>query len=101
MKLVGAVDSNALARYASTWVRWRKISAILDQAGPVRVFRHADGTIKDVQPNALVSVERGLSEQLTKLEAAFGMNPAARSRINVAPPAESDELADFIRRGRQ
>ena len=85
MGLVGAVDSNALARYASTWVRWRQSAALLEKAGEVVIYKDENGKPKSVQPSAFASIVRGLSEELSRMEAAFGMTPSSRSRINVAP----------------
>ena len=49
------------------------------------------GKVKAVQPSAFASIVRNLSEELSRIEGAFGMNPSARSRINVAPPAPAAE----------
>ena len=87
MGLIGTADSNALARYASTWVRWRQTVQMIEKAGEVVVYRDEQGKPKAVQPSAFNAIARGLAEQLDRLEQSFGMNPSARSRIEVAPPA--------------
>jgi P27 family predicted phage terminase small subunit len=87
MGLIGSIDGNALARYASTWVRWGQAMQMIEKAGEVMLYKDAAGKVKAVQPSAFNSIARGLAEQLDRLEASFGMNPSARSRIEVAPPA--------------
>jgi P27 family predicted phage terminase small subunit len=91
MGLLGAVDSNALTRYCSTWVRWRQSVALLEKSGEVTVYKDEAGKVKAVQPSAFASIVRNLGEELGRIEAAFGMNPSSRSRINVAPPAPATE----------
>jgi P27 family predicted phage terminase small subunit len=91
MGLLGAVDANALTRYCSTWVRWRQSVQLLEKSGEVTVYKDEAGKVKAVQPSAFASIVRGLSEELSRIEAAFGMNPSSRSRINVAPPAPAAE----------
>jgi P27 family predicted phage terminase small subunit len=86
MNLLGRADSNALARYASTWVRWRDAHEMLQKTGEMQVFRDDAGKVKAVQPSPYASLVRQLSEQLAKLEQAFGMTPSARSRVNAAEP---------------
>lgn len=90
MGLIGRVDSNAIARYCHTWVRWRVTVQTLEKAGEVVPIKDGNGKVKMVTPSPLVSIVKGLAEQLGRLEADFGMNPAARSRINVAIPAAND-----------
>jgi P27 family predicted phage terminase small subunit len=86
MGLLGEADQNALARYASTWVRWRQALQMIEKGGEVTVYKDENGRVKAVQPAAFAAIARGLAEQLDKLEASFGMTPSARSRIEVAPP---------------
>lgn len=86
MGLLGSVDENALARYATTWVRWRQAMQMIEKGGEVVVYRDEAGKAKAVQPSAFNSIARSLAEELSRLEQAFGMNPSARSRIEVTPP---------------
>src|SRR4051794_2197703 len=76
MGLVGAADANLIARYATTWVRWRQAIQLLTQSGEVVVYRDADGKAKAVQPSAFHAIVRSLSEELSRAEMQLGMNPA-------------------------
>jgi P27 family predicted phage terminase small subunit len=93
MRLVGAADSNLLVRYCLTWVRWRRIvqTLAMNPGAEVATYKDDDGKIKAMQVSALHSVARSLADELAKAEAALGMSPSARSRIEVSappPPAE-------------
>lgn len=91
MGLLGAADENALARYASTWVRWRQALQMIEKGGEVVVYKDETGKVKAVQPSAFNSIARSLAEELSRLEQAFGMTPSARSRIDVAMPQPAPE----------
>lgn len=98
MGLIGAADANALTRYAVTWVRWRQAIALVEKSGEVVVYRDEQGKAKAVQPSAFHAIARSLGEELSRLEQQLGMNPAARSRIECAPPAQpaSDNKSRFF-----
>ncbi|MGE5611157.1 MAG: phage terminase small subunit P27 family [Bacillota bacterium] len=97
MGLIGAIDGNALARYARLWCRWRQAEQMITKTGDVFPIKDSDGKVKCLQQSPYVSIARSLSEQLDKLEASFGMNPSARSRIEVAPPqSQADPKARFF-----
>jgi P27 family predicted phage terminase small subunit len=81
--LIGMIDGNLLTRYASTWHRWRQAVQMVERSGEVVPLKHEDGTLKYLQPNPYVSIARQLADQLHKMEAALGMSPSARSRIEV------------------
>ena len=68
MGLLGAADQNSLARYASTWVRWRQAVQMIERGGEVTVYKDDAGKVKAVQPAAFASIARGLAEQLDKLD---------------------------------
>ena len=93
MGLVGAADSNVLTRYALTWVRWRRIVQTLaaNPGAEVATYKDEAGKVKSMQVSALHSVARSLADELGRSEAALGMSPSARSRIDVAPPAPERE----------
>lgn len=86
MNLLGRADSNALARYSATLVRFRDAYQTLQKTGEMQIYRDAEGKVKAVQPSPYASLVRSLSEQLHKFEQAFGMNPSARSRVNAGGP---------------
>ena len=93
MGLIGQADENALARYASTWCRWRQAMQVLEKSGEVTIYRDKEGKATAVQPSAYHAIARGLAEQLDKIENSFGMTPSARSRINVQMPTAAPEAA--------
>lgn len=100
MGLVGRADSNLIARYAVTSVRWRRVIQTLmaNPGAEVAVYRDANGQPKSVQVSALNSNARSLGDELSRAEQQLGMNPSARSRIEVSIPipAPADPAADFF-----
>lgn len=88
MGVVGSADSNLLVRYVCAWVRWRRVSQVLvaNAGAETAVYKDADGKIKAVQVSALHTIARSLSEELSRAEAALGMTPSSRSRMEVAMP---------------
>jgi len=96
MGVVGAADSNLLVRYCTAWVRWRRVSQALvsNPGAEFATYKDADGKVKSVQVSALHSIARSLSEELSRTEAALGMTPSARSRMEVSmTPAAADTSA--------
>lgn len=97
MGLVGAADSNLLVRYCVAWVRWRRVAQALasNPGAETAVYRDGEGKVKAVQVSALHSIARSLSDELSKAEAALGMSPSARSRIEVAVPPAGQTQPQF------
>lgn len=95
--LAGSIDANALTRYCVLWVRWRQAEDAIKRDGYVIEVKGKDGEVKTVIPSPYVGIARSLSEQLDRLEQSFGMNPSARSRIDVTPPAPTDAPVDKSR----
>jgi P27 family predicted phage terminase small subunit len=100
MGLIGAADANMLTRYCVAWVRWRRIIQTLaaNPTAEVAVYKDEAGKVKSMQVSAFHSIARSLSEELAKAEAALGMSPAARSRIEVAalPPPAAEPKSRFF-----
>ena len=102
--LARSIDGHALERYCVLLVRWRDAAAFVDKNQPTYPVR-AEG--KDGRPWRIVQVrefpqaaaERKLNQQLLALEDRFGLNPAARSRINVEVEKTSKgDMGDIKRR---
>lgn len=97
MGVVGAADQNLIVRYCLAWVRWRRVAQALitNPGAETAVYKDEAGKVKAVQVSALHSIARSLSEELGRAEAALGMSPSSRSRMEVsAPAAASAEVND-------
>lgn len=83
-------DRNALARYCQIWHRWRQAEEFIDAYGSTYTITKADkqGREKVVNTKAhpQARLALALSSLLEKLEADFGMNPAARADILTKKP---------------
>jgi P27 family predicted phage terminase small subunit len=86
MGIVGAVDGMALERLVRTWLQWRVAVQMLEKTGPVLASKDAEGKAK-FRKSPYVDIAATLAAQLDKLESAFGLTPAARSRVSVQLPA--------------
>lgn len=101
MGVIGSVDGNALSRYATTWLRWRQAVQMLEKNGEMMTVSNEQGKITGMKQSPYAYLARSLAEQLDKLEAAFGLNPSARSRITVSnpKPANDDGKSRFFSDG--
>lgn len=78
--ILGTVDGNTLARYCQTYALWREAQEFIAEHG--QTFESKEGP--KVHPMATLAIKYG--EQLTRLEAQFGMTPS--SRANLAKPKD-------------
>lgn len=78
-------DRNALSRYCQLWHRWRQAEEFIDTYGSTYTITKEDkqGREKVVNTKAhpQARLALALNTLLEKLEADFGMNPAARADI--------------------
>lgn len=92
MAVLTLADRNALTRYCVLWARWREAETWIRDHGETYTVTDADGNPRGVQTHPKVAIAAKLSAQLERLEADFGLNPSARSRI-VTTPAQTSPLA--------
>jgi len=92
MGVLARIDRDALARYCDTWAWWRRIRQFISEKGETYLLRDDEGKPKYVQQLPQVAIAHKLATQLTRLEAEFGLTPAARSSIhlNFAPDRPLD-----------
>lgn len=90
-KVLTVADGNALARYCVMWCEWWKCDAFVKKYGISfaikRVVDRGKPTetteIMGFQPFPELTQRNKLSVELRRLEAEFGLTPAARARIQV------------------
>lgn len=102
MGVLARIDRDALARYCDTWAWWRRMRAFIDQKGETYLLRDDEGKPKYIQQLPQVAIAHKLATQLTRLEAEFGLTPAARSSIHltVAPDRPLDAFERMRAEGR-
>lgn len=94
--LIGEIDGNALTRYVTTWLSWRRAVQMIEKTGDVLATKDSEGKPK-IKRSPYVDIAATLASQLDKLEQAFGLHPSARSRISVAPaPTQGDPKSRFF-----
>lgn len=91
--MLTSIDRNELARYCELWARWREANDVVVDQG--MTFTTDKGYVCQ-RPEMTLSLR--LSAELRRLADAFGLNPSARSRIDVRPPSEAktDPDEDFL-----
>ena len=89
-----SLDENALVRYCQLWSRWVSGSQFIQKYGETYPLKDNDGKVKCFQQHPQVSIVRSLSVVLSKLEAEFGLTPAARAGLSTAGQG-SDELDEY------
>lgn len=100
-EVVTLLDQNALARYATLWVRYRRCEEFVSKHGEAYVVRarpRLHGELGDpigfkTYPQAKLALV--LSGELLRLEREFGMTPSARARLAAAVPLEDEPGSEF------
>lgn len=87
--LLTEADGDMLALYCDAYSQWRIASKALRKLAPT------DEEYRKVA----VSVEKA-RDQMRFLAGEFGLSPASRRRVNVAPAEEKDEFQEFLSGGR-
>ena len=88
-KVMTKADTEALARYCDTYEWWLATRATLRQNGDTYPILNDAGDIKYIAQRPEVSIAHKLSTQLWQLEQDFGLNPSARTGLNVEKTPES------------
>jgi P27 family predicted phage terminase small subunit len=94
MGVLATVDQNALARYCSMFAVWRECTVFCEKNGCFYVRAEDDDGVRRQRPEARLA--RELAQDLAKIESAFAMDPAARSRVKI--PAKSAYEAEKQRK---
>ena len=100
MGVLTRIDGKAVARYCTSWVRWRRAIEFIREHGEVYPLKDDAGKIRYLQQFPQVAIASRLALELTRLEQEFGMTPASRTRISVpvsAPPRMVNDLNDKSR----
>ncbi len=95
--LLTQADVGPLARYVDCWAWWRRCREVIERDGDTVVVRDDAGRVKWAQQRPEVGIVSKLAQQMHRLEAEFGLTPAARSTIHVSPKqTPRDELDEFF-----
>jgi P27 family predicted phage terminase small subunit len=96
MGVLTKVDRAALAAYCAAWSRWVHAELQLRRIGPVYLI---PGTQK-MATNPYSYIVNQALRQMHAFLSEFGMSPASRTRLHVAPPpGDADPFAEFTQTG--
>ena len=83
VKVMTRADVEALARYCDTYEWWLATRATLKKEGDTYPILNDKGEVKYIAQRPEVSIAHKLATQLRQLEQDFGLNPSARTGLNV------------------
>lgn len=95
LRVLTAIDGNALARYCEHFVQWKKAAAFVRQHGVSYPIRDGNGKVKALGQFPEVALMHKASATLARLEAEFGLTPSSRTRISVEPEPLPDPKGYF------
>ena len=97
VKIMTRADVEALARYCDTYEWWLATRAKLRAEGDTYPILNDGGQVKYIAQRPEVSIAHKLAQQLRQLEQDFGLNPSARTSLNVEPTQQetSDDAQMF------
>lgn len=96
VKVMTLADVEALARYCDTYEWWLATRAKLKQEGDTYPILNDKGEIKYIAQRPEVAIAHKLAVQLRQLEQDFGLNPSARSSLNVENPKDNTDEEDRL-----
>ena len=83
VKVMTRADVEALARYCDTYEWWLATRAKLRAEGDTYPILNDGGQVKYIAQRPEVSIAHKLAQHLRQLEQDFGLNPSARTSLNV------------------
>lgn len=105
MRVFTEADVDAWIIYCRTWANWMRAKAKCDQYGRDNVTMERDPTrtdgkmrIKWTQPYTWAVEEKGLANDLRRLQQEFGLTPSSRSQVSIHGSANEDPLAAFTKK---
>ena len=90
VKVMTRADVEALARYCDTYEWWLATRAKLRAEGDTYPIVNDGGQVKYIAQRPEVSIAHKLAQQLRQLEQDFGLNPSARTSLNVEAAKQED-----------
>jgi P27 family predicted phage terminase small subunit len=89
--LLTVVDGAALAGYCQTYARWLQAERMVSRKGLV-----LNAKSRYAQPNPAMAIAQKSLQIMRAFMAEFGLTPASRSRISVAPPTKPDPFEKYL-----
>jgi P27 family predicted phage terminase small subunit len=90
MGVLSRADGTAAVRYVVYLAQWEDCQKYIAEHGTTYEMKDATGRVTGVAQYPQVNQSFKLAGLLAKLEAVFGLTPADRARVTVAPEAAAD-----------
>jgi P27 family predicted phage terminase small subunit len=92
--VLAAIDRAALAAYCEAWARWCECEAVIGREGAT-----VPGHRGVLRKHPLLPALHAYAAMVKAFGQEFGLTPASRGRLSVAPPRKADPFDDFLRGG--
>lgn len=102
MKVLARIDRHALSRYCQMLAQWYACQETIEKDGLTYERKSKEGVVTALEVRPEVGLAVRLNQAISKLEAEFGLTPAARPRLTVkdaSGPKAHDEKARFAPAG--
>lgn len=87
MGTVTEADRGKLVMMCNAWYRWHQYEELIDEHGAMFVGE------KGLQTNPAVEMARRMEQRYSDLAKSFGMDPLARTKIEIMPAATAEQEA--------
>lgn len=92
LRLVTAIDTDALMQYAWAYQEWIKCRDFISANGSIMSIKDATGKPKYIQQVPQVSMARQYWAIMYRLQQEFGMTPSARAGLSTGSDADTGPL---------
>ncbi len=98
MGVLTSIDVDAFAAYCQVYSRWKAAEEFIAKHGDVYPLRDENGRVRYMQQFPQVAIAKSLLQTLRGYQQEFGLTPAARTRIEVSPPAQPNQPLSRVQR---
>jgi P27 family predicted phage terminase small subunit len=91
MRVLTEADGKALTMLCITWSRWRQCEEFVAEHGEVYPIKDREGKTKELRRFPQAVAAETLGRALNRYLGEFGLTPATRSRIHVAPEVKAGQ----------
>ena len=97
--VLAIADGPALQMLCQAWAEWRVARQIVEEQGSYYIHEPESGPVS-IRKHPAVGVASDAWRRVSSMLSEFGLTPSARSRLEVAAPADPDSFEKFLGRGR-
>lgn len=97
MRVLSAVDQDALATYCETFARWQAVQSFINRNGEVYPIKNGRGDVIRLKLFPQARLAQQLLHSVRVYQQEFGLTPSSRSQVHeVVDPAEEELCNKFF-----